>query len=173
MPNIKPENEKKAVLWLGTARGEAITVAAVGGSLWAFGASLIAYIIRYLSRVLYPFSYPFVPNELYTLLPDTVVLPSFAANLIFGMLFSMGIYLFEKNIFYRRINSAAKAAFASIAACLFIFISGFLTHSDILSFLFMSTDPLELPLLFVYYFLMSLPLFTLCKAIRREIFLMP
>ncbi|MGM9642032.1 MAG: hypothetical protein ACI3XI_02365 [Eubacteriales bacterium] len=173
MPNIKPENEKKSLLWLGTVKGEAVTVAAIGGSLWAFGAALVGYFIRYISQLFYPFSYQIVPVPLHTLLPSVISEPNFTANLLFGMLFALGIYFFEKNIFYRRFNLMLKAAFASVAACLYVFLSGMISHYGIFGYLFMSAEAQALPTLFVYFFLASQPLFVLCNTIRREIFLMP
>lgn len=173
MPNIKPEKERKALLWLDTVKGEAITVAALGGSIWAFGAALGGYVIRYISELFYPFSYQFVHIPLHQLLPNVISEPNFTANLLFGMLYAPSIYFFEKNIFYRRLNIAIKALFAAVAACLYVFLMSFFSYFGILGYFFMAAEAQALPALFVYYYLSSLPLFALCNTIRREIFLMP
>ena len=93
--------------------------------------------------------------------------------------FTLVIYYFEKNIFYRRFNLALKAGFASVAACVLVFVSSLvsilsdISGFDYLSLLFYSADVTELPALFIYYYLASLPIFFLCGQIRRRIFVLP
>ncbi len=173
MPNIKPEQTKKFSSFLHSTNGEALTVALTGALSWAIGAAVVGYALRYLSTLIYPFSYMLLHSPIHTFLPRAVSYPSFLANLLFGAAFASAVYYFEKNIFYRRFHISVKALFAAVAGCVFVFVTGLISHAGFLPFLFHYTDALELPWLFLYYYMMSLPVFALCNLIRREIFLFP
>jgi hypothetical protein len=101
------------------------------------------------------------------------------ATPIFAALLTLAIYYFEKNIFYRRINLTLKAGFASVAACVLVFISSLLSIlADMgglgkFSRFFYTASVAELPALFIFYYLTSLPLFFVCGQIRRKIYALP
>ncbi len=169
MPYIKPREESPIKIFLSSRYGEAVTVAVLGGVFQTFGSSLFVKICVFVSETLYPFTYPFFHTPLHSWLPDAVLKSSLIYEFTFSVIFSLLIYYFEKNIFYRRFHLALKAAFAAVAACVFVFIIG----------LFSSFLPIpviyetELPGLFVYHYLTLMPLFLFCDLIRRRIFLMP
>lgn len=179
MPNIKPELRKGIGSFIHTRQGELALVLIVGGVLWTLGAAAVGAAIVFVSETLYPFSYVFVRTPLHGYLPLTVTEPKWTANLIFGSSFTLAIYTFEKNIFFRRFNLALKSVFASVAACAFVFVSGSISYlfefvgAGILSLFLFEADAPELPFLLIYYFLAALPLFSLCDGIRRRIFLLP
>ncbi len=174
MANIKPEAGGRLRNFWNSREGEIACVLVIGGILWTAGATVVGYTVSYISNVIYPFSYMFVHAPLASFLPRTATAPPLIGNLIFGALFSLAIYMFEKNIFYRRFHLALKAAFAAVAACVFVFLSRLLLiligiDTDI----FITAEATELPQLFIYYYIASLPVFALSRLIRREIFLMP
>ncbi len=173
MANIKPERRKNIRSLISSSLGEATTVSTVGAIGWVISAMAVGYTIRYISGSVYPFSYMLIHSPLHTFLPRSVYDPEFIADLIFGAAFTATIYYFEKNIFYRRYHISLKAMFAAVAGCVFVFVTGLISHAGILPFLFHNTVATELPWLFLYYYLMSLPVFALCNLIRREIFLFP
>ncbi len=173
MPNIKPEQKNFFAKHIRSAKGEAVCVALTGALAWSIGAASVGFALRYISRLVYPFSYMLIHAPLHTFLPSAVRDPVFSANLLFGAAFSLAVYYFEKNIFYRRFHISLKAMFAAVAGCAFVFAAGLISHAGILPFLFHYTEALELPWLFLYYYLMSLPVFGLCDLLRREVFLMP
>lgn len=179
MPNIKPELQKGIKGYIHTREGERTLVLTVGGLIWALGAAAIGAAAVFVSETLYPFSYSFLHAPIHGYLPTVATAPGFAANLLFGALFSLSIYTFEKNIFYRRFHLALKALFASVAACAYVFVSGLVSYFlesagfSALSLLFLTAEAVELPMLLVYYYIASLPVFALCDNIRRRIFLLP
>lgn len=169
MPYIKPREESKIKIILSSRYGEAATVAILGGAFMTFSSTLFVKLCVFVSETLYPFTYPFFHTPLHSWLPDAVLRSSLIYEFIFSVIFSILIYYFEKNIFYRRFHLALKTAFAAIAACVFVFVIG----------LFSSFLPIpeiyatELPSLFIYHYLTLMPLFLFCDLIRRRIFLMP
>ena len=175
MPNIK---DKKETFFFSKG-GEIITVSAAGCTIFTVLATAAGMIAEFASTTVYPFSYPFLHSPLHSFLPKIVLDPPLISTLIFAALFSLGIYYFEKNIFYRRISLALKAGFAAIAACSFVFISSLFTilvdvgGVSLPSMLLYSADVNELPALFIYYYLTSLPIFLVCGQIRRRIFSLP
>lgn len=174
MPNIKPERSSVLTEFLSTRSGEAVTVGALGAVAYTAAVSLIGFIISFISQTVYPFSYSFISSPLHSYLPGIAVAPSLLPSLIFGALFTVAVYYFEKNIFYRRFHILLKAAFASVAATAFAFISNLLSYlSDVFSFFLYSVDPDELIWLFIYFYLISIALFALCDTIRRRIFVLP
>ncbi len=179
MPNIKPELKSKTERFLNTRAGEFCLVSTSSAALWALSAEIFARIARFVSNTLYPFTYPFFHTPLHGFLPRIAYQPPFAANLIFGALFGYTVYRFEKNIFYRRLHKALRAAFGSVAACVFVFLSGLLAIADeaygfdLLSSLLLRSDATELPMLFVYYFFATFGITAYCDAVRRRVFLLP
>lgn len=179
MPNIKPELRQGIGSFIHTRRGELVTVVVIGGILWALGTAAVGAALVFVSETLYPFSYSFINTPLHRYLPLIATEPKFIANLLFGSLFTLAVYTFEKNIFYRRFHIALKAVFASVAACAFVFVSGLISYLfelaglGIISLFLLESDAAELPALFIYFFLTALPLFSLCDGIRRRIFLLP
>ncbi len=179
MPNIKPEQAKKLSTFLSTSKGELLTVSVIGTIAYTFAVSLIGFVLSFISQTLYPFSYPFLSSPLHTFLPRIAVSPSLPATLLFGALMTAAVYYFEKNIFYRRFHIILKACFSSIAACVLVFVSNLISALaeasglGAVAFFLYSTEVSELPLLFLYYFLISIPVFALCDAIRRKIFGLP
>lgn len=179
MPNIKPEQASKKSQFLSTSKGELMTVSVVGAVTYTFAVSLIGYILSFISQTLYPFSYSFLSAPLHTFLPQIAVSPPLAASLLFGALMTVGVYYFEKNIFYRRFHILLKVCFSSIAACVLVFVSNLIAALaeaagiGALSYILYSTEVSELPSLFLYYFLLSIPVFALCDAMRRKIFGLP
>ncbi len=179
MPNIKPEQTSKLSQFLSTAKGELLTVSVIGAIIFGFAVSLIGFVLNFISQTLYPFSYSFLSSPLHTYLPRIAVSPSLPASLLFGALFTVAVYYFEKNIFYRRFNILLKAIFSSIAACAFVFVSNLISalaevsELDVVTIFLYSTEVSELPLLSIYYFLLSLPIFALCDGLRRRIFGLP
>ena len=179
MPNIKPEKEGKLTLFLNSREGEFCLVTVSCGALWALTAEVFARVAIFVSDTLYPFSYPFFHTPLYSFLPRLAYEPSFAANLLFGATFGYAVYRFEKNIFYRRLNKALRAAFGAVAACVIVFISGLLAFADetvglgALAPLLLGADATELPMLFVYYFFATIGITAYCDAVRRRVFLLP
>lgn len=179
MPNIKPEEMNRAARFIYTREGEFCLVAASCGLLWALAAELFAKLALFVSKTLYPFTYPFFHTPLHEFLPTVGHSPSFAANLIFGAFFGYALYFFEKNIFYRRIPKPIRAMFGSIAACVIVFISGLIAFADdsyglgLLSFLFLSAEPDQLLHLLGYYFFAVLCITSFCDTIRRQVFLLP
>ena len=175
MPAIKRKHES----FLSTMYGEVITVTAIGALSFTLVATIVGVVAKSVSTTLYPFSYPFLHTPLHSFIPEIALDVPLVPTLIFAALFSLGIYYFEKNIFYRRINLALKAGFAAIAACSFVFISSLITiladvgGVSLPSTLLYSADVNELPALFIYYYLTSLPIFFVCGQIRRRIFLLP
>ncbi len=179
MPNIKPELKSRARRFIETRQGESAIVASAGSIFWTLGTALFGFLAVFVSETLYPFTYPFIHTPLHEFLPRIATEPYFAANILFGALFATAVYNFERNIFYRRFHLALKAAFAAIAACVFVFASGLISFIfdswgiGILSVFFLEADAEELPGLLIYYYLASLPLFYLCDGLRRRIFLLP
>lgn len=175
MPNIKRKHKD----FLYTKFGEELIVSISGAIVFTLIAVTSGWVATYASTTVYPFSYPFLHSPLHSLLPRLVQAPPIPATPIFAALFSLGIYHFEKNIFYRRFSLALKAGFASVAACTFVFISSllsFISESvgiDMLGLFLYRADVGELPALFIYYYLTSLPMFFLSGQIRRRIFALP
>lgn len=179
MPNIKPELKSKTERFINTREGEFCLVAISCAVLWATAAEIFGRIALFVSDTLYPFTYPFFHTPLHGFLPRIAYQRAFAANLIFGGLFGYVIYRLEKNIFFRRLNKAVRAAFGAVGACVIVFISGLLAFADdnfglgMLSFLLLGADAEELPMLFAYYFFAALGITAFCDAIRRRVFLLP
>ena len=179
MANIKPEGKSKAARFLNTLEGEFCIVAGGGALLWSLSAEIIARLVLFISDTLYPFTYSFFHTPLHGFLPRIAYRPYFTANLIFGAFFVYAVYRYEKRIFYRRLNILIRAAFGSIAACAFVFLSGLLAFADdklglgLLSALLLQAEVYELPALFVYYFIGTLGITAFCDAIRRRVFLLP
>lgn len=175
MPNIKYKKEN----FLFSRGGEIIAVSAVGSLTFTLLAITVGITAEFVSTTIYPFSYPFMHMPLHSFVPQIALNPPIPATPIFAALFTLAIYYFEKNIFYRRINLALKAGFASIAACVLVFISSLLSiladmaGLGMFSRFFYSADVSELPALFIFYYLTSLPLFFLCGQIRRKIYALP
>jgi len=175
MPNIK--DNKGSFLF--SRGGEIIAVSAAGCIIFTLLAIVVGTTAEFISTTVYPFSYPFLHSPLHSFLPGIVLDPPLLPTLIFAALFTLGIYYFEKNIFYRRISLALKAGFAAIAACSFVFISSLIMiladtgGLTLPSTLFYLADVSELPALFIYYYLTSLPIFFVCGQIRRRIFSLP
>ena len=175
MPNIK----YKKGSFLFSRGGEIMAVSVAGCIVFTLLAVVVGMTAEFVSTTVYPFSYPFLHSPLHSFLPKIVLDPPLISTLIFAALFSLGIYYFEKNIFYRRISLALKAGFAAIAACSFVFISSLITiladvgGVSLPSTLLYSADVNELPALFIYYYLTSLPIFFVCGQIRRRIFSLP
>ena len=175
MPNIKQKNEN----FLLSRTGEALTVSAAGAIFYTLLAITAGAVAEFGSTTLYPFSYPFMHSPLHAFIPRIALEPPMPATLIFAALFTLGIYYFEKNIFYRRFNLALKAGFAAVAACVLVFLSSLLSiladtaGLAFFSLFFYSADVIELPALFIYYYLASLPIFFICGQIRRRIFALP
>ncbi len=169
MPYIKPRDESPIKIFLSSRYGEAATAAILGGLFRTIISILSIKTCVFVSETLYPFTYPFFHAPLHSWLPDAVLESSLIYELIFSVIFSLLIYYFEKNIFYRRFHLAIKTAFASVAACVYVFVIG----------LFSSFLPVpaiyatELPGLFLYHYLTLIPLFLFCDLIRRRVFLMP
>lgn len=175
MPNIKHRNEG----FIFSRMGEMLTVAFAGGVLFSLLAITVGMVSMFVSTTLYPFSYPFMHMPLHSFLPQIVLYPPITATSIFAALLTLAIYYFEKNIFYRRINLALKAGFASVAACVLVFISNLLSiladmgGLGMISRFFYTANVAELPALFIFYYLTSLPLFFLSGQIRRKIYALP
>lgn len=179
MPNIKPERTRTILNFLSTRGGEITAVGAIGAVSYVLSVSLIGFVIGFVSQAVYPFSYSFFTSPLHSYLPRVVVSPSPIASVVFGAAFTLAIYFFEKNIFYRRFHILIKAGFASIAACVALFLSNLLAYATErigfggIDLLFFSVEAGELPILFIYYYLLSIPLFSLCDLIRRQVFALP
>jgi hypothetical protein len=175
MPNIKQKHGR----FVDSRAGEAITVSASGALVFTLIAASLGAVAEFVSNTVYPFSYPFLHTPLHGFIPRIALRPPLPATLIFAALFTLGIYYFEKNIFYRRFHLALKACFAAIAACALVFVSNLLSafcyilRIEYLSFIFYSTNVAELPFFLVYYYLTSLPLFLLSGMIRRNIYALP
>lgn len=175
MPNIKQKSEN----FILSRTGEAITASVTGAVLFTLIAMTVGAAAEFVSATLYPFSYPFIHAPLHTFIPRIALSPPLPATLIFAAGLTLGIYYFEKNIFYRRFHLALKAGFAAVAACVIVFLSSLLSIlADIaelgfLSSLFYSAEVTELPALYVYYYLASFPLFFICGQIRRKIYALP
>ncbi len=178
MPNIKPEMKSKTERFINTREGEFCLVTVSTAVVWALSAEIFARLAFFVSDTLYPFTYPFFHTPLHGFLPQIANQPPFAANLLFGAFFGYAVYRFEKNIFYRRLHKILRAAFGSVAACVFVFLSGLLALVDgagfgLLSPLLLQADVPELPMLFVYYFFATLGITAYCDAVRRRVFLLP
>jgi hypothetical protein len=175
MPNIKYQNNS----FILSRTGEMLTVSCIGSTLFTLIAITLGTTVKYVSTTLYPFSYPFIHNPLHSFLPQIALNPPIPATPIFAALFTLAIYYFEKNVFYRRINLALKAGFASVAACALVFISNLLSiladmgGLGMFSRFFYTANVAELPALFIYYYLTSLPLFFISGEIRRKIYALP
>ena len=169
MPYIKQKEESPIKLFLSTRWGEALTAAVLGCFFHTFISVLFIKLSVFVSETLYPFTYPFFRAPLHSWLPEAILSASLIYLFIFSAGFSLLIYYFEKNIFYRRFHLTIKTAFAAIAACVFVFVFGlfssFLPVPEIYSN--------ELPGLFIYHYLTLMPLFLFCDAIRRRIFILP
>jgi len=179
MPNIKPEKASGITFFLSTPRGEFITIVTVGALLYTLAVSLIGLTFRFVSETIYPFSYPFLSSPLHSFLPTIIISPPLFSSLLFGGAITVAIYYFEKNIFYRRFHITIKTAFSAIAACAAVFISSIILYlSEIISFnvfvpVLYSAEAHELPILFIYYYILSYPIFSLCDALRRRLFGFP
>lgn len=179
MPNIKPELRSGVRNFIETRQGETLLVMTVGAVFWYLFSFLAGRLAVFVSETLYPFTYAFFHTPLHAYLPEIVTETKFAAELIFGALFSAAIYTFEKNIFYRRFRLPIKAIFASVAACTFVYLSGaFLLLLERAGFFgaslfLLGADAGELPALLLYYGIASLPVFYLCDTVRRRIFKLP
>ncbi len=179
MPNIKHEHASKLGEFLSTRSGEIITVGILGAVAYTTAVSIIGSVISFISQTVYPFSYSFISSPLHSYLPRIAVSPTLPASIIFGASLTLALYYFEKNIFYRRFHILLKSGFASIAACSFVFVSNLLAFAAEIAglggidLLFFTVETNELPLLFIYYYLLSIPLFSLCDLIRRRIFGLP
>lgn len=178
MPNIKPELKSKTARFLSTSSGEFCLVTLSCAAVWSLSAEIFARIALFVSETLYPFTYPFFHTPLHGFLPRLAYHPPFAANLIFGAFFGYAVYRFEKNIFYRKLHKALRAAFGSVAACVVVFLSGLLAFIDgagfgLLSPFLLQADAPQLPMLFVYYFFATFGITAYCDAIRRRVFLLP
>lgn len=179
MPNIKPEERSKFALFLNSREGEFCLVALSCAALWALSAEIFARIAIYISDTLYPFTYSFFHTPLHAFLPRLAYQPPLAANLLFGAAFGYTVYLFEKNIFYRRMSILLRAAFGAVAACVIVFLSGLLGFADeavslgLLSPLLLSAEANELPMLLAYYFFATIEITAYCDAVRRRVFLLP
>lgn len=179
MPNIKRERSSIISNFLSTRGGETTTVGVIGAISYASAVLLIGFVIGFVSQAVYPFSYSFFTSPLHSYLPRIVVSPSLIGSFIFGAALTIALYFFEKNIFYRRFHILLKAGFASIAACVAVFISNLLAYAaesfglNEINLFFYRADARELPILFIYYYLLSIPLFSLCDLIRRQIFALP
>lgn len=169
MPFIKPREESPIKIFLSSRYGEAATVAILGGAFRTFTSILFVKLCVFVSETLYPFTYPFFHTPLHSWLPDAVLRSSLIYEFIFSVIFSLLIYYFEKNIFYRRFHLALKSAFAAIAACVYSLIIGLFSSFLPIPMIYAT----ELPGLFVYHYLTLMPLFLFCDLIRRRIFLMP
>ena len=169
MPYIKPRAGSPIKIFLSTQWGEALTASILGGIFRTFISLLFVKTCVFVSETLYPFTYPFFHAPLHSWIPETILNSHIIYQLIFSSGFALLIYYFEKNIFYRRFHLGLKTAFASIAACVAVFVVG----------LFSSILPIpeiystELPGLFIYNYLTLLPLFLFCDCIRRSIFVLP
>lgn len=179
MAIIKPERHNKTARFLNTLEGEFCLVAASSALIWALSSEIFARLALFVSDTLYPFTYPFFHTPLHGFLPQIAYRPPFAANLIFGAFFGYAVYRFDKNLFYRRLNKIIRAAFGSVAACVFVFISGLLAFADVqyalgfLSPVLLQADTAELPMLFIYYFFATLGITAFCDSLRRRVFLLP
>lgn len=169
MPYIKPRNESPIKIFLSSQYGEAATIAILGGIFRSFISILFIKICVFVSETLYPFTYPFFHTPLHSWLPDAVLKSSLIYEFIFSVIFSLLIYYFEKNIFYRRFHLAIKTAFAAVAACVYVFVAGLFSSFLPIPVIYSN----ELPGFFIYHYLTLLPLFLFCDYIRRRIFLMP
>lgn len=175
MPIIKKEKRS----FLSSRAGEAVTVGITGAIFFTLITTVLGAAARFVSTTVYPFSYPFLHSPLHAFVPRIAITPPFPTTPIFASLFTLGIYYFEKNIFYRRFHLALKAAFASIAACVLVFVSSLLyilsntAGIGFVKIFLYRADVNELPALFIYYYLTSLPVFFICGQIRRKIFALP
>ena len=175
MPDIK----RKSKSLQSSSKIEALTVSASGAVLYTLWAISVGAVSEFVSTTVYPFSYPFLHSPLHSFLPRIALEIPLPATPIFGAVFSSGIYYFEKNIFYRRINLLLKAGFAAVGACALVFVSSLipiLAEAGGLTLphtLFYSADVGELPALFIYYYITSLPIFFFCGQIRRRMFALP
>ncbi len=169
MPYIKPREESPIKLFLSTRWGEALTAATLGGVFHTVIAVAFVRLCVFVSDTLYPFTYPFFHAPLHSWIPDAILKSNLIYQIAFSVTFSLLIYYFEKNIFYRRFPLVLKTAFAALAGCVYVFVFG----------LFSAFPPIhevyatELPALFIYHYLTLLPLFLFCDQIRRRIFLLP
>lgn len=169
MPYIKPRGESPFKLFLSTRWGEIISVAILGGVFRAFISILFVKLCVFISKTLYPFTYPFFHAPLHSWIPDAVLESDLIYEITFSIIFALLIYYFEKNIFYRRFPLVLKSAFAALAGCVFVFIFGLFS-----SFLHIhAIYATELPSFFIYHYLTLMPLFLFCDLIRRKIFLLP
>ncbi len=169
MPQIKPREGSQIKIFLSSRYGEAATVALLGGIFRTVLSLSFLRLCVFVSDTLYPFTYPFFHAPLHSWLPDAVLKSGLIYEFIFSVIFSLLIYYFEKNIFYRRFHLALKAAFATVAACVFVFVVGLFSSFLPIPVIYAT----ELPGLFVYHYLTLMPLFLFCDLIRRRIFFMP
>lgn len=169
MPYIKPRAASRFKIFLSSREGELCLVTVIGG---LFQTVLSAFTVRlcvFVSETLYPFTYPFFHTPLHAFLPESVTETNLIYSAVFSALFAVLIYYFEKNIFYRRFPLFLKVAFASVAACVYVYILG----------LFSVFIPIPTPeagdllALFVYNYLTLIPLFLFSDQIRRRIFMLP
>ena len=179
MPLIKPETRKPINVFLSSQKGEALILLFSGGAFWSIWIYITGGIIRYVSGLIYPFTYIILPLPLDEYLPQLMISPSLGVSFFFGALLAFYIYRFEKNVFFRRIHILLRALFAAIAASAFVFICSvaviLLSDSgiaQIVSF-FPKAAPIELPALLILLYLYSFPLISLCDLIRRRIFILP
>ena len=169
MPYIKPRAGSPIKIFLSTQWGEALTVSILGGIFRTFISLLFVKTCVFVSETLYPFTYPFFHAPIHSWIPTVVLESNPIYEIIFSLIFGLLIYYFEKNIFYRIFHLALKAAFAALAACVFVFVIGLFS-----SFLHLPViNATDLPALFIYHYLTLLPLFLFCDLIRRRIFLLP
>lgn len=169
MPYIKQKEESPIKLFLSTRWGETLTVAILGGIFRTFIALSFVRICVFVSETLYPFTYPFFRAPLHSWIPGAVVESNLIYEITFSVVFALLIYYFEKNIFYRRFHIVLKTAFASVAACVYVFVFGLLSAFIPIPELYAT----ELPSLFIYHYITLLPLFLFCGLIRRRIFVLP
>ena len=169
MPYIKQQEKNQIELFLSTRSGEALTASILGGAFQSLISLLFVKICVFVSQTLYPFTYPFFHSPMHSWIPSAVLEPNPIYKILFSATFALLIYYFEKNIFYRRFPLVFKAAFASLAGCVYVYILGFLSVLLPIAEIY-ATD---LPSLFIYHYLTLLPLFLFCDSIRRRLFLLP
>lgn len=169
MPYIKPREESPFKLFLSTRWGEIVSVAILGGVFQTFISILFVKLCVFISETLYPFTYPFFHAPMHLWIPEAILNSNLIYEIFFSVIFSLLIYYFEKNIFYRRFPLVLKTSFAALAGCVYYFVFGlfssFLPVAEIYA--------TELPSLFIYHYITLLPLFLFCDGIRRRIFILP
>ena len=169
MPYIKPRANSRFKIFLSSREGELCLVALLGGLFQTAFSALTVHLCVFISETLYPFTYPFFHTPLHAFLPESVTETNLIYSAVFSALFAVLIYYFEKNIFYRRFPLFLKVAFASVAACVYVFVLGF--FSAFLKIPAPEAD--DLPALFIYNYLTLIPLFLFSDQIRRRIFMLP